>query len=85
MRHSKVAAAAGSAVLLATFTATAAPATTLASVLPLAAQAPEAAFTDASAAADPVACRRPEPDNRVSTTIHSTRRTRSARSTACVH
>ena len=56
--------------MLATFTATAAPATTLASVLPLAAQAPESAFTDAAAAADPVACQRPAPDNRVSTTIH---------------
>lgn len=70
MRHYKVAAAAGSAVLLATFTATAAPATTQASVRPLAAQAPESAFTDAAAAADPVACQRPAPDNRVSTTIH---------------
>ncbi len=70
MRQLRLAAAAGSAVLLATFTATAAPATTLASVLPLAAQAPESAFTDAAAAADPVACQRPAPDNRVSTTIH---------------
>lgn len=56
--------------MLATFTAAAAPATTLASVLPLAAQAPESAFTDAAAAADPVACQRPAPDGRVSTTIH---------------
>jgi hypothetical protein len=56
--------------MLATFTAASAPATTLASVVPLAAQAPESAFTDAAAAADPVACQRPAPDNRVSTTIH---------------
>ena len=70
MRPLKVVAAAGSAALLATFTATAAPATTLVSVLPQAAQAPESAFTDAAAAADPVACQRPAPDNRVSTTIH---------------
>lgn len=70
MRPLKVVAAAGSAALLATITATAAPATTLVSVLPQAAQAPESAFTDAAAAADPVACQRPAPDNRVSTTIH---------------
>jgi subtilase family serine protease len=56
--------------MLATFTATAAPATTLVSVLPLAAHAPESAFTDAASAADPVACQRPAPDNRVSPTIH---------------
>src|SRR3954454_21326993 len=55
MRQLRLAAAAGSAVMLATFTATAAPATTLPSVLPLAAQAPESAITDAAAAADPVA------------------------------
>src|SRR4051795_2629423 len=70
MRQLRLAAAAGSAVMLATFTATAAPATTLVSVLPLAAHAPESAFTDAASAADPVACQRPAPDNRVSTTIH---------------
>jgi subtilase family serine protease len=70
MHHLKVATAVGSAALLATFTAAAAPATTFASVLPLAAQAPESAFVDAAAAADPVACQRPAPDNRVSTTIH---------------
>ncbi|WP_155991995.1 S53 family peptidase [Nocardioides sp. URHA0032] len=70
MRQLTLAAAAGSAALLATFTATAAPATTVAPLVPLAAQAPESAFTDAAAAADPVACQRPAPDNRVSTTIH---------------
>jgi subtilase family serine protease len=70
MRQLRVAAVAGSAVLLATFTAAAAPATTVATVLPLAAQAPESAFVDAAAAADPIACQRPAPDNRVSTTIH---------------
>jgi subtilase family serine protease len=70
MRHLRVAAAAGSAALLATFTASAAPASTLASVLQLAAQAPGSAFADASATTDPVACQRPAPDNRVSTTIH---------------
>jgi subtilase family serine protease len=37
---------------------------------PQSSKAPESAFTAASAAADPVACRRPAPDNRVSTTIH---------------
>jgi subtilase family serine protease len=70
MRQLRVVAAAGSAVLLATFTAAAAPASTLASVVPLAAQAPESAFSDAGAAADPIACKRPAPDNRESTTIH---------------
>jgi subtilase family serine protease len=70
MRRYKVAAVAGSAALLATFTATAAPATTVAAAFPLAAQAPQSAFTAAAAADDPVACRRPAPDNRVSTTIH---------------
>jgi subtilase family serine protease len=70
MRQLRVAAAAGSAALLATLTAAAAPAATLGTVLPLAAQAPESAFTDTAAAADPVACQRPAPDNRVSTTIH---------------
>jgi subtilase family serine protease len=70
MRQLRVAAAAGSAVVLATFTAAAAPATTLASVLPLAAQAPESAFTAAAAADAPVACQRPAPDGRVSTTVH---------------
>jgi subtilase family serine protease len=68
MRHYTVAAAAGSAVLLATFTATAAPATTSASVAPLAAQAPASAFTAAADTTDPAACTRP--DGRVSTTIH---------------
>jgi subtilase family serine protease len=56
--------------MLAAFTATAAPATTLASVVPLAAQAPEAAFTAAADADAPAACTRPAPDFRVSTTIH---------------
>ena len=70
MPRPRLATAAGSAVLLATFTATAAPATTLGAVLPQAAQAPESAFTDAAATASPVACQRPAPDNRVSTTIH---------------
>lgn len=70
MRAFKLAAAVGTTALLATFTAAAAPATTLGSVVPLAAQAPESAFTDAAAAADPVACQRPAPDNRVSTTVH---------------
>jgi subtilase family serine protease len=70
MRQLRVAAAAGSAVLLATLTAAAAPAATLGAVLPMAVQAPESAFSDTAAAADPVACQRPAPDNRVSTTIH---------------
>jgi subtilase family serine protease len=56
--------------MLAALPATAAPATVLGAVVPFAAQAPESAFTDATAAADPVACQRPAPDNRVSTTIH---------------
>jgi subtilase family serine protease len=51
-------------------TAAAAPATTVGGVLPLAAQAPQSAFSDAAATADPVACQRPAPDNRVSTTLH---------------
>jgi subtilase family serine protease len=70
MRVLKVAAAAGSAALFAALPVAAAPATTLGAVLPLAAQAPESAFTGAAAAADPVSCQRPAPDNRVSTTIH---------------
>jgi len=37
---------------------------------PQSSKAPESAFTAASATADPVACQRPAPDGRVSTTIH---------------
>jgi subtilase family serine protease len=69
MRQIRVVAAAGSAVLFTTFTAAAAPASTLAPVVPQAVQAPESAFTDAPAA-DPIACQRPAPDGRKSTTIH---------------
>ena len=50
--------------------ANASPGATAAGSGPLSAKAPESAFTAASAAADPVACRRPAPDGRVSTTIH---------------
>ena len=39
-------------------------------VHPFAAQAPESAFTDAAPGALGVACHRPPPDNRVSTTLH---------------
>ena len=39
-------------------------------VVPFAAQAPDSAFSATAPAADPVACQRPAPDNRVSTTIH---------------
>ncbi|WP_425955544.1 S53 family peptidase [Xylanimonas sp. McL0601] len=42
----------------------------MATVTPFAAQAPESAFTDAAATDAQVACARPAPDNRVSTTIH---------------
>jgi len=37
---------------------------------PMVSKAPESAFTAAGAAADPVACARPAPDGRVSTTLH---------------
>lgn len=70
MRHFKVVAAAGSAVLFATFSAAAVSATTLGSVSPFAARAPESAFTAAASASGPIACHRPAPDNRVSTTVH---------------
>ena len=70
MRRLMLAAAAGSAALLASLPASAAPLTALGAVVPFATQAPEAAFTNAAAAADPIACQRPAPDNRVSTTIH---------------
>jgi subtilase family serine protease len=56
--------------MVAALPATAAPASVLGAVVPLAAQAPESAFTDAAAAAAPISCQRPAPDNRVSTTIH---------------
>ena len=39
-------------------------------VTPFALQAPESAFTADRSSADPIACQRPAPDNRVSTTIH---------------
>jgi subtilase family serine protease len=41
-----------------------------ASVVPFAAQAPDSAFTSQADASGAVACQRPAPDNRVSTTIH---------------
>jgi subtilase family serine protease len=65
-----MAAAAGSATLVATSFMTAPIAATATSVVPFAAQAPESAFTTAASSADPASCRRPAPDNRVSTTIH---------------
>ncbi|GAB7002730.1 S53 family peptidase [Nocardioides sp. AN3] len=72
MRLLSLAAAAGSAALAATSFTTASLTATVTAlpVTPLAAQAPESAFTDAASATDPIACRRPAPDNRVSTTIH---------------
>jgi len=65
-----LAAAAGSAALLASVPAAAAPAISLGSVLPQAAQAPDSAFSATAAGALGTACARPAPDNRVSTTIH---------------
>ena len=50
--------------------ATASTAVVAGAVVPFATQAPESAFTAASAAADPIACQRPAPDNRVSTQLH---------------
>jgi subtilase family serine protease len=70
MRRLVMAAAAGSAVLLATFPAAAAPAISLGAVLPLAAHAPESAFGAAAPTDLGTSCARPAPDNRVSTTIH---------------
>jgi subtilase family serine protease len=69
MRHLKVVAAAGSAVLLATLS-TAVPAVTAAAVVPFSVKAPDSAFTGAAAATAPASCTRPAPDGRVSTTIH---------------
>jgi len=51
-------------------TSWAAPATQSAVTGPSVARAPQAAFTASAAAAGPVSCQRPAPDNRVSTTIH---------------
>jgi subtilase family serine protease len=70
MRLLSWAAAAGSAALTASSLMTAPVAAATPSVVPLAAQAPESAFTTAAAADGPVACHRPAPDNRVSTTVH---------------
>ena len=70
MRTLSFAAAAGSATLAVSTFMTAPAATATLSVVPLAAQAPESAFTDAASAAAPIACQRPAPDGRVSTTIH---------------
>src|SRR3954447_631593 len=70
MRLFSWAAAAGSTALTAASLMTAPVAATTPPVVPLAAQAPESAFSAAADAAGPVACRRPAPDNRVSTTIH---------------
>jgi subtilase family serine protease len=70
MRRLMLAAAAGSAALLASVPAAAAPAISLGSVLPQAAQAPESAFSTTAAGALGTACTRPAPDGRVSTTIH---------------
>ena len=41
-----------------------------ASVQPMALTAPDSAFTDAASASGAIACQRPAPDNRVSTTLH---------------
>ena len=47
------------------------PAAVAATVQPFVARAPESAFTAATAGdPDPVACQRPAPDNRISTTLH---------------
>ena len=70
MRSSALPAAAGAAALVAAALLGTPVAATVATVTPFAAQAPESAFTDAASAADPAACTRPAPDNRVSTTIH---------------
>src|SRR5665647_1360312 len=50
--------------------AAAIPAAAVATVHPFVARAPESAFRPATASDTGVACQRPAPDNRVSTTIH---------------
>ncbi|MGB8649472.1 MAG: S53 family peptidase [Mycobacteriales bacterium] len=69
MRRTAILAAVGAAAALAAPSATA-PAAAALGVQPFVARAPESAFTDRSAADGGVACQRPAPDNRVSTTIH---------------
>lgn len=69
MKRTALVSALGAFVAIAA-TASAVPAATVASVVPFAARAPESAFTASAAGAAGVACQRPAPDNRVSTTIH---------------
>jgi subtilase family serine protease len=69
MRRSSLLAAAG-AVALAASAPLAGTSAVAAAVHPFAQQAPESAFSDAGAGALGVACRRPAPDNRVSSTVH---------------
>lgn len=70
MRRILTAAAAGCAALGAAVPVTAGTAATAVAVHPFSAQAPESAFQAASTADGPVACARPAPDGRVSTTLH---------------
>jgi subtilase family serine protease len=70
MRRSSFIASLGAVALVASAPLAAGTAAVGAVVHPFVAQAPESAFTDAAPGALGVACHRPAPDNRVSTTIH---------------